>query len=399
MDILGGHTFKLDRGAVNLPTEEFMRRSGSERAKGYELEDLPDLTVLPGMDEEDDYFNSVNVLNEIGLAAAAKGIDVRNPDPDNPQSMAISRLWMRRYKEFNRIGNAVRASNMMFEEHMKNIRDPRMVVPDGLDAANLTPQDVVKTLNIAPHITALDQLVKKTNASSDREFDTKAQQIVHQKNIDEAKQSILDYRKFLTDRGAPVDLADAIVTRYAEALGVSTYNSLNEKKFASIDEHRKGQRAIARQREARLAKGGTDHMKHIGLFRKINALMNGKSFENLTPDYNEGGIFTFTGDDPSFNTWRKGTKQVTGIKRNKNGTIEAEITDTETMKKSNRPFDMPFVRDFAPTDGIKVSIEKLAEKYGMLDEFGNLTPVDPSVLVGSAAESTDGGQEKRKIDY
>lgn len=377
MDIFSGNIFNVGRrNHRNMGLQNYVR---DMEGVGYDLESPIDEPLLPGSDETDDYYNAMDALNRIGLSAAGRGIDVRNPDPTNPDAVRASRLWNQRLGDVRRAGNATAAKKMFYKDFISGRLKDGVVGGQGLDAANLQANDLQSLVNSSTAAKQLNAFVDDVNRQA-KSYNTAAEADAINQDLDAKRSGVDNYYNALIQEGIPEDYAEFLVNKAKDSIGRATFNDLAERKLegdlAAKNRRISAQNAVSRAQAEKLKKdGGDGELPGMPLVKKVISLMRGEGFDS-------GAAHESLKSDMSFSGWKsKDGKQPIKVVR-EGGETMVEISVPQDIGPNEielRKLDASFVRDFAPISVAK-QFDEAAQSMELFDEFGNLiaTPKKPS---------------------
>jgi len=212
MNLFTGATFDIGIGdTAGMDMLNYLKTSGVDRFAENELDFDPeaiaavsDRDMQTGTNEFRSYHNSVERARDFGVRMAAKGIDVTNPNPNNPDAVKASSLFQSMMRQVEQQGAAAQTglalAKEMTKERMKGagMRGPQTMTPG--DAATTT-QDLDRLYNLKPYRDAMGSYVKSVNNVHAKEYDTASQKDAANMELQDAHKQMLKFKAQMLQAG------------------------------------------------------------------------------------------------------------------------------------------------------------------------------------------------------
>ena len=251
IDFFGGNVFNVGRSSVstnNLSVDNYIKKMGVSDFGDVEFDPLDYTTDSIDSTQSEAYYNSLKNFNTFGLHMAAKGVDVMNPDPNNPKAVLASRMAQELSQTANQQLLALKTSFDVKKEISKRqlqFADSR--IQGGAPIGRLANAD--DFLRQKPGEDILEQIdaeVKSLNDNFAKEFDGEEDVNNARLRINNGRNSLFKYKEALMSRGYDEAEAERVVLSAQSRLGDPTKSNVNP-----LDDELKRARIAAANRSNR----------------------------------------------------------------------------------------------------------------------------------------------------
>lgn len=248
-DIFTGNVFSVGTNPTKgLNVQNYMKAMGSENDDFVEFDPVEPLnqTLQTGIDAEGAYYNSLQNLNQFGMAMAGKGINVYRPDARNPDSVKASQEFNRMLKGVQMQGGALRTgheiSKLYAQERLKNnVVGPGLIDKNSAFTGASTSAELDNLINIHPYVAPIKDAVNQINKLA-RTYNSDMEADDANLKINSMRDNIGGFLDTLIEGGIPKPMAELIIHNAQNGIGKATFDPLKEKQInAQIEQ---GQRRV-----------------------------------------------------------------------------------------------------------------------------------------------------------
>ncbi len=379
IDQLTGNVFNVGRyNTQNLSTKNYMKAMGAREQVDpveYEMVLGEDAPMETGTDASEAYVRQIQRLNNFGLAMSMKGIDVINPNPNDPQSLEAAQHFNRLRTEAGATAVARKTAHDLSKYYTTQRLKPNVVGTDlykenaqgGVDS--VTSQNLDNLVDLNPYKEQVNALVNDANKLA-KSYNSQAERDAAELQLEKKREALSGYRDKLIQAGIPAPLTEQIIQNGVDRINSATYNPNKDEDQELREKRVNSQNANDRQKRALARRGAQDQdAGALRLLTRMYKLNQGRGFDNV-----DMANIDFE-DDLLENEKLPDGKKLGKVKYN-NGRAVVQVIDKDNLGAESvveeRPLDLDLIMEVIPTQGERQNFLRVAREKGFIDENGNL---------------------------